>query len=107
MTKWTFQAQPDVFIDIADIQDDYPEGKVSTQPNLGLIPGQAYPSDDLELPDQRDWVRLERYVKWLNGRAAEGVRYKVLYLTRHGLGYHNKLHKEVGHEAWEVSFFFE
>lgn len=103
MAKWIFKAQPNVFVDIADLEDQYPEGKVTTQPNLGLIPGQAYPSDDPASPDQRDWVRLAAYVKWLNENSPENVAYKVLYLTRHGLGYHNKLHKDVGTVEWEVS----
>lgn len=105
MAKWVFKAEPNVFIDIADLEDQYPDGKVTTQANLGLIPDQRYPSDDPSSSsrDQRDWVRLAAYLEWLNENSPENVRYKVLYLTRHGLGYHNKLHKEVGTVEWEVS----
>ncbi|KAF7543063.1 hypothetical protein G7046_g10066 [Stylonectria norvegica] len=101
--KWTFQAQPDIFIELADQEHLYPNGKITTQPHLGLIPKQPYASDDAAATDQRDWVRLAAYVRSLNGSAPQGVAYKVLYLTRHGLGYHNKLHVDVGSEAWEVS----
>jgi hypothetical protein len=100
--RWTFKAQPGVFVELADIAHEYPGEKVTTQPNLGLIPGQTYPSDDPDAPDQRDWARLAAYVKWLNENSSHNVCYKVLYLTRHGLGVHNKMHAQVGSEAWNV-----
>ncbi|CAM1510372.1 Fc.00g007070.m01.CDS01 [Cosmosporella sp. VM-42] len=104
--KWTFRAEPGVFIELADLEGQYPLGKVVTQPNLGLIP-RAYPSDTSNSPDQRDWVRLAVYVKSLNDSSPENVKYKVLYLTRHGLGYHNKKHVEVGTVEWERKWAFE
>ncbi|KAF4980483.1 hypothetical protein FZEAL_3528 [Fusarium zealandicum] len=99
-TKWAFKAERDIFVEIADIAHKYPAGKVFTQPSLGLIPGQQYPSDDPDAADQRDWVRLAAYVRWLNEKSLENVCYKVLYLTRHGTGVHNKMHSEVGSDAW-------
>lgn len=102
--NWSFKAQPGVFIELTDIAHNYPGEKVTTQPNLGLIPGQSYPSDDPNASDQRDWVRLSRYVTWLNKNSSNNVAYKILYLTRHGLGVHNKMHAQVGSEAWNVSY---
>lgn len=101
-SKWTFKAQPGIFVELADIAHEYPGEKVTTQPNLGLIPDQKYPSDDPDAPDQRDWARLAAYVRWLNENSSDNVSYKVLYLTRHGLGVHNKMHAQVGSEAWNV-----
>lgn len=105
--KWSFKAQPGVFVELTDIAHEYPGEKVTTQPNLGLIPGQSYPSDDPDeaASDQRDWARLARYVRWLNQNSSNNVAYKILYLTRHGLGVHNKMHAQVGSEAWNVSCF--
>ncbi|UZP35377.1 hypothetical protein NXS19_003193 [Fusarium pseudograminearum] len=100
--NWSFKAQPGVFIELTDIAHNYPGEKVTTQPNLGLIPSQSYPSDDPDASDQRDWVRLARYVTWLNKNSSNNVVYKILYLTRHGLGVHNKMHAQVGSEAWNA-----
>ncbi|KAM5377957.1 hypothetical protein ACJZ2D_004703 [Fusarium nematophilum] len=105
--KWTFKAQPGIFIELADIAHQYPGEKVTTPPSLGLIPGQEYPSDDPNASDQRDWVRLAAYVRWLNDNSPDNVSYKVLYLTRHGLGVHNKVHAEVGSEAWNSKVSFQ
>lgn len=101
--RWSFQVEPDVFVELADLEDQYPGQKVTTQPGLALIPGKQYPSDDPEALDQRDWVRFANYVRHLNRNSPDNVSYKVLYLTRHGFGYHNKCHHDVGTEAWNVS----
>ncbi|CCT69293.1 related to PMU1-high copy suppressor of ts tps2 mutant phenotype [Fusarium fujikuroi] len=106
-SKWTFKAQPGIFVELADIAHEYPGEKVTTQPNLGLIPDQKYPSDDPDAPDQRDWARLAAYVRWLNENSSDNVSYKVLYLTRHGLGVHNKMHAQVGSEAWNTRVSFQ
>ncbi|RSL72327.1 hypothetical protein CEP54_000858 [Fusarium duplospermum] len=106
-TRWTFKAEPGIFVEIADIAHQYPQGKVTTQPSLGLIPGQKYPSDDPNASDQRDWARLAAYVRWLNETCPENVSYKLLYLTRHGTGVHNKVHAEVGSEAWNSKVSFQ
>ncbi|GKU00926.1 phosphoglycerate mutase [Fusarium langsethiae] len=105
--KWSFKAQPGIFIELTDIAHNYPGEKVTTQPNLGLIPDQSYPSDDPDASDQRDWARLARYVTWLNKNSSNNVAYKILYLTRHGLGVHNKMHAQVGSEAWNTRVSFE
>ncbi|KAM0545170.1 hypothetical protein ACHAPJ_011437 [Fusarium lateritium] len=105
--KWTFQAQPDIFVELVDIAHKYPGEKVTTQPNLGLIPGQKYPTDDPDAPDQRDWARLAAYVRSLNENSPKNVSYKVLYCTRHGVGVHNRKHAEVGSEAWNTKVSFQ
>ncbi|KAK7431823.1 hypothetical protein QQZ08_001764 [Neonectria magnoliae] len=101
-SRWSFTTEPGVFYELAELGHLYPGNKVATQPHLALIPGKEYPSDDASSPDQRDWVRFAAYVKWLNENSPDNVVYKVLYLTRHGFGYHNKKHAEVGTVEWDV-----
>ncbi|KAI6780120.1 uncharacterized protein J7T54_004253 [Emericellopsis cladophorae] len=99
--RWKFEAVPDVFKDLSELQTD-PKDKVTTQPGLGLL-SRSYPTDDMHEKGQQeesDWTRLVRYVAALNGEASSDVRHKVLYLTRHGVGYHNLKSAEVGEDAW-------
>ncbi|KAF4472728.1 PMU1-high copy suppressor of ts tps2 mutant phenotype [Fusarium albosuccineum] len=105
--KWTFKTEPGIFVEVADLANEYPGGKILTQPSLGLIPGQKYPSDDPDAADQRDWTRLAAHVRWLNKTSPQNVFYKVLYLTRHGTGVHNKVHAEVGSHAWNTKVSFQ
>lgn len=101
---WTFEALPDIFENYgaASYDGHYTSkfNKVATQPRLALL-HREYPSDDPAAADQRDWTRLAAHVRSLNAQAPANVRYKVLYLTRHGLGYHNQKHTEVGTQEWE------
>lgn len=92
--KWKFAAEPHVFQDFQDNE------KIITQPRLALLPRQ-YSADDPNANNQRDWTRFTAYVKSLNLTAPPNVHYKVLYLTRHGIGYHNQKHLEVGTVDWE------
>lgn len=103
--KWNFQDQPEFFTDLAALESHYPNNKVTTQPGLGLLPGQKYSTDkaDKDALDEKDWTRFAAYVRWLNRTSPEKVAYKVLYLTRHGYGYHNQKHAEVGTLEWDVS----
>lgn len=75
--------------------------------NFGLIQ-QSYPSDDtLESANEKtQWQRFEHYIRELNKNAEEGVEYKVLYLGRHGQGYHNVAESRYGTKLWDVCFFF-
>ena len=100
--EWRFEAVSGVFRDLSQEQHGYEGGKVTTQPSHALV-HRSYPSDSHDLSlDQRDWPRFSAYVASLNHDAPRGVSYKVLYLTRHGMGFHNQKHAEVGTEAWEV-----
>lgn len=40
----------------------------------------------------------------LNSRAERNVQYRVLYLGRHGEGFHNVAESWYGTEAWDVRF---
>lgn len=101
VNKWKFETVSDVFFDPSTIQKDRKD-KIETQPSLGLLT-RSYPSDDQVADDTRDWTRFYRYVKSLNEAAPEGVEYKILYLTRHGIGFHNIKHAEVGEDEWNVN----
>lgn len=103
---WAFQAVPNIFHDFTEDPTYDPQTtKVTTQPLLGLLP-RAYPSDhhddDGDDTEKKSWTRFAAYVNRLNEDAPSNVRYKVLYLTRHGVGFHNLKHLEVGRKAWDV-----
>jgi broad specificity phosphatase PhoE len=78
--------------------DPHPQAKE----NFGLIQ-QSYPSDaTLENASQKtQWQRFEHYIRDLNKNAADGVEYKVLYLGRHGQGYHNVAESRYGTALWD------
>ena len=56
------------------------------------------------------WQRFGRFVEYLNDRAAtnepDRPRYVVLYMGRHGEGYHNVAERMYGTEEWDVSYVF-
>jgi hypothetical protein len=100
-TCWTFQAVPGYFESHAEIAAQCPNGKFTTQPSLALLP-REYPTDTEDSHDDGAWIRFASHVRALNRDAPANVSYKVLYLTRHGFGYHNQKQAEVGTEAWDV-----
>lgn len=130
--KWTFSVVPGVFHEFTteDLPDgklptqprlgllhrEYPSDTASAAvPNgattNGATNGANSTSNGLssgtasehETDYTQDWPRFAEHVRTLNREAPEGVAYKVLYLTRHGVGYHNQKSVEVGVEAWDVS----
>lgn len=69
------------------------------QSNFGLI-NRTYPSDP-KTPDSKyatQWQRLNKYVKYLNKE--KKTRYSLLFLGRHGEGYHNAAESYFGTPAW-------
>jgi hypothetical protein len=78
-------------------------GFFTTLPGLGLI-DRTYETDvdKNSKDDQKLWKRFRDYVNYLNDQSATTTTYKVLYLTRHGLGFHNSFESEVGRDAWNV-----
>lgn len=61
-------------------------------------------------PRMVQWQRFGRFVKHLNRQAAqevaEGSRYVVLYMGRHGEGYHNVAERMYGTKEWDVRVLF-
>ncbi|KAI1391601.1 phosphoglycerate mutase-like protein [Hypoxylon trugodes] len=84
---------PDFFKNYADIADSSLNGKVSTQPALGILEKEydgesANPTTNGERAQQ--WVRFTNYIQELNRRHInDGTSYKLLYIIRHGQGIHN------------------
>ncbi|KAA8571305.1 hypothetical protein EYC84_000625 [Monilinia fructicola] len=71
--------------------------------NFGLI-NQTYPTD-FQLPkDATHWQRFERYVESLNKNASSTVNYKVLFLARHGEGWHNAAEAYYGTPNWDCYY---
>lgn len=73
--------------------------------NFGLIP-RAYDSDtDAEIKNQENttqWQRFEHHLRQMNRNSHPDVSYRLLFLGRHGEGYHNVAEDEYGTEAWDV-----
>ncbi|CZS96299.1 related to PMU1-high copy suppressor of ts tps2 mutant phenotype [Rhynchosporium agropyri] len=84
------------------LQDDLstnPSGFDYATTNLGLI-NRIYDTDDENRPDWTQWQKFEHYVWRLNRGSGRSVQYKVLYLGRHGEGYHNVAESYYGTELW-------
>jgi len=77
-----------------------------TTTNFGLI-SQPYDSDPSLArrhgKDQppTDWQRFTHHLSNLNSNAPANTSYHVLYLARHGQGYHNLAQSYYGTQAWD------
>jgi len=73
-----------------------------TTTNFGLI-DQVYDTDAEFDPNhtKTQWERFENKVAKLNHESGNRVQYKVLYMGRHGEGYHNVAESFYGTEAWD------
>lgn len=71
--------------------------------NFGLI-SRAYETDEEFDPEHEktQWQRFEHQVTRWNHRSDSHVQYKVLYMGRHGEGYHNVAEAFYGTPAWDV-----
>ncbi|GMF66967.1 unnamed protein product [Aspergillus oryzae] len=105
-SHYKFKLLPEFFVNYHEIARQSPNSKVTTQPSLGLI-DQPYSETTNTQPDaepKKPWERFAAYIRELNTENPDRVTYKVLYLTRHGLGVHNVFEAKVGKEAWNVSY---
>ena len=90
------------------LQDD-PSTNASTfnftTTNFGLI-DQAYPNDTKahHSHDLTQWQRFKHQVSFLNRNAPRGVEYKVLFMGRHGQGFHNAAETFYGTPAWNCYY---
>lgn len=72
--------------------------------NFGLI-NRTYPSDaSLHHGNPTQWQRFDHQLVRLNKEAPRGVQYKVLYVGRHGEGYHNAAESYYGTPAWNCYY---
>lgn len=51
--------------------------------------------------DAKQWTRFEAHVRHLQSTAKNGENYKVLFLGRHGQGWHNVAESKYGTHAWD------
>ncbi|KLU84706.1 hypothetical protein MAPG_03745 [Magnaporthiopsis poae ATCC 64411] len=100
-----FTAVPGIFVDHTAKYREDNTSRATTLPLLRVI-DRDY-GVELALPTgsgkAKPWERLQAYVQHLNQESPAGTLYKVLFLTRHGFGYHNEAEARVGREAWNVS----
>lgn len=102
--RFRFEAVPNFFFDYAETAQQNADFRATTLPLLGLIDRSYETGSTTAEGDGRElWERFRGYVRELNTRSPGPTAYKVLYITRHGLGYHNVFEAQVGREAWNVS----
>jgi hypothetical protein len=72
--------------------------------NFGLI-NRTYPGDAAFDWGRKksQWERFANQVNLLNFHAPRNVQYKVLFIGRHGDGFHNDAESYFGTPAWNVS----
>lgn len=73
--------------------------------NFGLI-NRTYPADStLHSPHNlTQWQRFKHQITQLNRKAPRGTEYKLLYMGRHGDGYHNDAQAYYGTPAWNCYY---
>ncbi|KFY16287.1 hypothetical protein V492_01463 [Pseudogymnoascus sp. VKM F-4246] len=86
---------------LQDIESTPTDGFDYTATNFGLI-NQSYDSDATfdAAGTKTQWERFENEVEVLNAGCGADERYAVLYLGRHGEGYHNVAESSYGTPAW-------
>ncbi|KAK2062088.1 phosphoglycerate mutase [Colletotrichum caudatum] len=94
-----FTILPEYFVDYYKLAERSPRGKATTQPGLGLL-DKPFGDEAGEL-GAKPWERFAAHVNRLNAQSPDGVDYKVLYFTRHGLGFHNVQEAKVGRVEWD------
>ncbi|KAK9779355.1 putative Phosphoglycerate mutase [Seiridium cardinale] len=99
---FNFQSLKGYFVAQESMDTDADDRKI-TQKDLGLLP-RAYLDNGTSPAGvglSPSWGDFAAHVKHLNESAADGVSYKVVFITRHGQGFHNVMESKVGTEAWE------
>lgn len=72
--------------------------------NFGLI-NRTYATDgNHHHHNLTQWQRFERQVSQFNRDAPNGTQYKLLYMGRHGDGYHNDAEAYYGTPAWDCYY---
>ncbi|USP78943.1 hypothetical protein yc1106_06217 [Curvularia clavata] len=96
---YKFTVQKGFFMQSEDETDD---GSFDfKKSNFGLI-NRTYPTDSEGDEEKKTlWARYERYVRSLDATRKENERFKVLFLGRHGQGWHNVAETKYGTKAWD------
>ncbi|KAJ4404279.1 putative phosphoglycerate mutase pmu1 [Didymella pomorum] len=97
---YRYTVQKGVFLQSEDSTDDTEFG--FKKENFGLI-SRSYPTDT---PDTSSsiWPRFETYIRSVASSAKPGESYKVLFLGRHGQGWHNVAESKYGTKAWDCYY---
>ncbi|RMZ79439.1 hypothetical protein DV738_g3376, partial [Chaetothyriales sp. CBS 135597] len=74
-----------------------------TDTNFGLI-NQTYPTDPTDGTELSQWQKFNILVNSLNKQAPRGTEYKLLFLGRHGQGWHNAAETYYGTPAWNCYY---
>ncbi|QSZ34584.1 hypothetical protein DSL72_006178 [Monilinia vaccinii-corymbosi] len=74
-----------------------------TKENFGLI-NRTYPTDLHVARGATQWQKFEKYAASLNRNASRHVHYKVLFLGRHGEGFHNAAETYYGTPSWDCYY---
>ncbi|KAI1773430.1 phosphoglycerate mutase-like protein [Hypoxylon cercidicola] len=85
--------------------DEEPTGPGYRAPGLGLI-DRTYETDAAFDPDSNktQWERFVHFIEDQNRQEQGQVKYKIIFLIRHGQGYHNLKEAEVGRLAWDAEW---
>lgn len=69
--------------------------------NLGLIDREY--DTDVSVPrhSQSQWQRFTHKLRMLNQEASNGTRYILVYIARHGEGWHNRAVRKYGTKDWD------
>lgn len=86
-------------MDVSAARGDTATDRFQTATNFGLI-NQSYPIDGPNAASLTQWQRFARLVASLNAHAPQNVDYKLLFLGRHGEGWHNAAESYYGTPAW-------
>ncbi|KAK4122269.1 phosphoglycerate mutase [Parathielavia appendiculata] len=110
-TGWTWAAAHGKSINFTSVSGYFVQDDAATNPsgfdyasvNFGLI-NRTYPTDKRFDPngEKTQWQRFEAFVKFLNSACSKrrGVQYKLLFIGRHGEGWHNAAESFYGTPAW-------
>ena len=94
-----FEAEPGLFMQSEPSTD--PSDFDNAAQNFGLI-HRKYPTDETNgSAGTTDWQRFMRYVRHLEATSAKDTTYKLLYLGRHGEGFHNVAEAYYGTKDWD------
>jgi hypothetical protein len=101
--KYKFEIFPGFFINYQDVASQSPNKHMTTPPYFGLKPlSNSEPEPEEPQAKKYDWPGFLESVRIMNESAAEGMSYKILFLTRHARGVHNVAEAKYGTEAWDV-----
>ncbi|KKP04292.1 phosphoglycerate mutase [Trichoderma harzianum] len=84
-----------------DEQPEGPQFRATTLPGFGLL-NRRYNTDGDTGYEQTQWERFMHFLKHLNKEANGQARYKLIFVIRHGQGFHNIKEAQVGRAEWEA-----